>query len=446
MFGTAESGASLGAVAADVRQIAERARRASKTLARRTGPERRAVLLALADALGRADLRVPLLQANEKDLADAHAARERGELSQALVDRLVLSPAKLDGLGDGLAQLAGQDDLIGVSTLKRELDDGLVLSRVTCPLGVLGVVFEARPDAVPQISGLALRTANAVVLKGGSEARRTNAALVQLIGQTLETQGVDRAAVSLIEAREDVTQLLAQDDLIDLVIARGSAGFVRHVQASTKIEVLGHAEGLCHLFLHSSANARMAAAIAVDAKCAYPAACNAIETLLWAPGAEAALAETLEALTRAGATLKGCAATRALHPTLAQAELADWSTEYGDTTLAIRRVAGMAEALAHIERYGSRHTEAIVAQDLSAAAEFLGEVDAAGVFHNASPRFADGYRYGLGAEVGISTGKLHARGPVGVEGLVTYRWLLRGAGQIASDYGPGKRPLKHRDV
>lgn len=428
-----------------VRELASAARRAGRMLAHFPGPERRSLLLALADALGRPEERERLAAANEADLADARPRLATGELTQALVDRLVLSRGKLDSLCDGLVQLAGQKDLIGETTLRRELDDGLVLSRVSCPLGVLGVVFEARPDAVPQITGLALRTGNAVVLKGGREAQRSNEALVTLIKNTLQLQGVDPAVVGLLHGREQVDEMLQLDDLIDLVIARGSSSFVRHVQTKSTIEVLGHAEGLCHLFLHASADPAMAARIAVDAKCSYPAACNAIETLLWEPGAEAALASTVAALSQAGVTLKGCEATRGLHPSLAVASEDDWATEYGDMTLSIGRVDDLRRALEHIERYGSRHTEAIVAQDEGAASAFIATVDAAGVFHNASTRFADGYRYGLGAEVGISTGKLHARGPVGVEGLVTYRWILLGRGQVASDYGPGKRKFTHRD-
>ena len=430
----------------NVHEMARAAKKASASLAHATGPDRRSILLALADALATGPARDRVLAANEQDVEDAEAALARGELPSALVQRVALTADKLDGLCDGLGQLADQRDLIGRTTLARELDDGLVLRRVTCPLGVIGVVFEARPDAVVQIAGLALRTANACLLKGGAEARRSNAALVEVIRETLQIQGFDPALVAAIADREGVDALLSAEDDVDLIIARGSTKFVRHAQASTRLPVLGHAEGLCHLYLHHSADARGAARIAVDAKCSYPAACNAIETLLWEPGAEAALAACVQALADAGVTLRADEATRALHPQLGEATQADWSTEYGDKTLSIARVEHIAAALDHIARYGSRHTEAIVAEDESAAAMFTAAVDAAGVFVNASTRFADGYRYGLGAEVGVSTGKLHARGPVGVEGLVTYRWLLSGHGHVASDYGPGKRPFLHRDL
>jgi len=429
-----------------VRLIACAARRAGKELARAPGPQRRSILLALADALQRGDERARLLAANGEDVTEGRAMQARGELSAALVDRLVLTHTKLDALCDGLAQLASQKDLLGTADLRRELADGLTLSRVPCPLGVLGVVFEARPDAVPQIVGLAMRTGNAVVLKGGREAQRSNRALVKLIKETLRIQGVDPAAVALLEGREQVDRLLQCNDVIDLVIARGSGAFVRHVQSQTQIEVLGHAEGMCHLFVHGSADPAMAARIAVDAKCSYPAACNAIETLLWESPAHEALTCAVRALREADVTLRGCAATREVVPGLDAATDEDWSTEYGERILSIRRVDGLDGALEHIQRYGSRHTEAIVASDPSAVSEFIAQVDAAGVFHNASTRFADGYRYGLGAEVGVSTGKLHARGPVGVEGLVTYRWILHGQGDVASDFGEGGRRFTHRTL
>lgn len=430
----------------DVHQMALSAKKASASLAHATGPERRSILLALTDALAGGPARARVLAANEQDVQEAEAALARGELPSALVQRVGLTAAKLDGLCDGLGQLADQRDLIGRTTLSRELDDGLVLRRVTCPLGVIGVVFEARPDAVVQIAGLALRTANACLLKGGAEARRSNAALTDVIRETLGIQGFDPALVGAISDRAGVDALLAAEESVDLIVARGSTKFVRHAQAHSNIPVLGHAEGLCHLYLHHSADPRAAAGIAVDAKCSYPAACNAIETLLWEPGAEAALAACVQALAGADVELRADAATRELHPDLDAATDEDWATEYGDKTLSIAKKEHIAAALDHIAQYGSRHTEAIVAEDETAAAMFTAAVDAAGVFVNASTRFADGYRYGLGAEVGVSTGKLHARGPVGVEGLVTYRWLLSGHGHVSADYGPGKRPFKHRDL
>jgi glutamate-5-semialdehyde dehydrogenase len=432
------------------------ARRASKPLAALPGPERCGLLTALADALEQPERIAEVLAANARDRAAATAAEAAGTLSPALVARLGLDATKLAGLADGLRTLAAKPALLGVVSVRRELDEGLVLERVSCPLGVLGVVFEARPDAVVQIAGLALASGNAVLLKGGSEARESNRALVALIHTVMRERELDPACVTLLEDRAAFAALLDCHEQVDLIIARGSGPFVQRVMAATKIPVLGHAEGLCHVYVHADAEPERAAAILVDAKTSYPAACNAVETLLWHADARAAASACLRALADAGVELRGDPATlalaRALEIPVQPASEADWASEYGEPILAVGQVADLDQALAHIERYGSKHTEAIVCADPSptaqhpAAERFLAEVDAACVFVNASTRFADGYRFGLGAEVGIATGKLHARGPVGVEGLLSYRWLLRGHGQVASAYGPGKRAFTHREL
>lgn len=427
-----------------MRARAEAARSAGQALARLTADERSALLRAVADALETNDVQERVLTANRDDVAATREEAERGTLDPALLQRLGLDPRKLAGLSEGLRQLAGHDDLVGRVTLRRELDEGLVLERVTCPLGVLGVVFESRPDALVQIAGLALRSGNAVVLKGGREALRSNQALTTALQAVISARGLDPAAITLLEAREEVDALLTLDDVVDLVVARGSSEFVAMVRRKTRIPVMSHAAGVCHLYLHESARPEMAASLAVDGKCSYPAACNSVETLLWDGGAGEALDAAVAALGVAGVELRGCPATRARHPQMTAATEADWDAEYGTLVLAIRQVANEDAALAHIAAHGSRHTEAIVAEDAAAAERFLREVDAAGVFWNASTRFADGYRYGLGAEVGISTDKLHARGPVGVEGLLTYRWILRGHGQRTTDYGPGGRSFTHK--
>jgi glutamate-5-semialdehyde dehydrogenase len=429
-----------------IRDLARAARTACHPLAALAGPARSALLRDLAAALRDPAARAAVFAANADDRAAAADLQARGELDPARLARLGLDAAKLDGVCHGIDQLAAAPELLGRPLVRRELDRGLVLEQVPAPLGVLAVVFEARPDAVPQISGLALKSGNAVILKGGREALRTNRALVAAIHPVLAAHGQDPACVTLLEQREDLDDLLAHHDLIDLVIARGGKAFVHHVQAHTRIPVMGHAEGLCHLYVHRSADPAMAAGIAVDAKCGYPAACNAIETLLWDHDAGPALDACVAALLAAGVELRGCPATRARHPQLVAATEADWDTEYGAKILALRQVPDLDAALAHVAAHGSRHTEAIVAADPAAAERFLAEVDAADVFWNASTRFADGYRFGLGAEVGISTGKLHARGPVGAAGLLTSRWLLRGDGHVAGDYGPGKRPFTHRDL
>ncbi|MEZ4449288.1 MAG: glutamate-5-semialdehyde dehydrogenase [Nannocystaceae bacterium] len=418
------------------------ARKAAPALIAR-GPAGRAAILAdLAAELEDMSVRTGLLAANREDLD--RAAHE--SVAPARQARLGLAAAKLDGLADGLRQLAAAADRVGAITLRRELDEGLVLTRERCPLGTLGVVFEARPDAVIQIAGLAIKSGNALLLKGGSEARSSNAALVAVIHRVLARHGLDPALVANLERRDDFAALLDLEGVVDLIIARGGASFVHQVMERSKIPVMGHAEGLCHVVLGDTAAPAMAARILVDAKGSYPAACNAVETLLWTPGAGAALDASVAALAAAGVELRGCAATRARHPAMIAATDDDWATEYGALILSIRGVPDLDAALDHIERFGSGHTEAIVTDDAAEAERFLAAVDAASIFHNASTRFADGYRYGLGAEVGISTQKLHARGPVGVDGLLTERWLLRGRGQVSTDYGPGKRAYTHRDL
>jgi glutamate-5-semialdehyde dehydrogenase len=430
----------------DLRDTIAAARAAARRLAALSGAERSGLLDDLAAALEAPATRQTVLAANAEDLAAAKADVSAGRLAPALVKRLGLDAAKLDSVVDGLRQLARTPELVGRVTTHRELDDGLVLRRVTCPLGVLGVVFEARPDALAQITGLAWKSGNAVVLKGGREARASNRALAAVAHQVLAARGIDARATVLLEERAEVDALLGMHDLVEMMIARGSSEFIRYVRGHTRIPVMAHADGICHLYLHAAADADKAARIAVDAKCSYPAACNSIETLLWDEGAGAALDAAVAALRAREVELRGCADTRRRHPDMKPATDGDWDTEYGALVLSIRRVSGLDEALAHIARHGSRHTEAIVTGDGAAAARFLAEVDAACVFHDASTRFADGYRFGLGAEVGISTDKLHARGPVGVEGLLTYRWLLEGAGHVSAEYGPGGRRFTHKDL
>ncbi len=425
-----------------MRAAAIEARAAGPVIAGLSASARRALLRGIADALCVASVRDELQLANRKDL-DRAASSQLAEVKRA---RLHLRDQKLDALADGLRQLAAAPELLGKATLRRQLDEGLVLERMPCPLGTLGVVFEARPDAIPQIAGLALKSGNSLLLKGGSEALESNRALVALIRRQLVAHNLPEGAVCLLERREDFAALLGMHELVDLIIARGSTPFVRRVMASTEIPVMGHAEGLCHIYLHPPVDPVGAARIVVDAKCSYPAACNAVETLLWHPGAGEALDACIAALAAEGVELRGCAATRARAPGIAKAGAEDWHREYGSKILAIRQVADLEAALGHIACYGSRHTEAVLSEDKATCTRFVARVDAAAVFVNVSTRFTDGYRFGLGAEVGISTGKLHARGPVGVEGLLTYRWILRGSGQISADYGPGKRMLMRRDL
>ncbi len=424
-----------------IQALAEAARSASRLLATTPAGLRTEVLTRLAEALER---QAPaLLAANAEDL---HAARD--VLDAASLQRLTLDASKLAAMAQGVRAVAALPDPLHRVQLRRQLDEGLELTRVACPLGVLCVIFESRPDALIQISALALKSGNAVLLKGGSEAVLSNAALLALVQQALRETGLPETAVQGLPDRAAVATLLQRPDLVDLVIPRGSNALVRSIQESTRIPVLGHSEGICHLYLDAAADTTMAVGLVRDAKLQYPSACNAVETVLIHRQAAARLLPALVAdLVPRGVELRGCAACLALVPSLGTATDLDWDTEYGAPILALKVVEDLDSALAHIQAHGSGHTEAIVTEDAAAAARFLAEVDAAGVFHNASTRFADGFRYGFGAEVGISTGRIHARGPVGIEGLLSYRYLLRGSGQRVEDYGgPSARPFTHLDL
>jgi glutamate-5-semialdehyde dehydrogenase len=432
--------------AMNLRETLQAARVAARRLALLSGPERSALLCDFAAALSEAAAKQAIFAANAADMAVAREEEEAGRLNAALVKRLSLDEKKLATTVDGIGQLAAMPELVGRTLSHRILDHGLILKRQSAPLGVLGVVFEARPDALVQITSLAWKSGNAVALKGGREATRSNRALTEVAHQVLRKHDIDICAMVLLEERAEVDSLLGMDDLVEMVIARGSSQFIRHVRSHTRIPVMAHADGICHAYLHASADPAMAARVLVDSKCSYPAACNAVETLLWDNDAGEALDACVKALQESKVELRGCAETRKRHPQLKLATDEDWDTEYGELVLSIRQVSGMDEALAHIARHGSRHTDTILAQDGVAAGRFLTEVDSACVFHNASTRFSDGYRFGLGAEVGISTDKLHARGPVGVEGLLTYRWLLFGRGQCTTDYSPDGRHYIHKDL
>ena len=430
----------------NLRESLQAARVAARRLAQLSGPERSALLGDFAAALSEPAAKQAIFAANAADMALAREEEKAGRLGAALVKRLSLDEKKLATTVDGLGQLARMPELVGRTLSHRILDHGLILKRVSAPLGVLGVVFEARPDALVQITSLAWKSGNAVALKGGREAAQSNRALTAVAHAVLSKHGIDASAMVLLEDRADVDSLLGMDDLVEMIIARGSSQFIRHVRSHTRIPVMAHADGICHAYAHASAEPAMSAKVLVDSKCSYPSACNAVETLLWDSGAGAALDACVQALQDAKVELRGCAETRKRHPQMKPATDEDWATEYGDLVLSIRQVSGLDEALAHIARYGSRHTDTILAQDAEVASRFLAEVDSACVFHNASTRFSDGYRFGLGAEVGISTDKLHARGPVGVEGLLTYRWLLHGRGQCTLDYSPDGRHYIHKDL
>ncbi|WP_068817322.1 glutamate-5-semialdehyde dehydrogenase [Phormidesmis priestleyi] len=421
--------------------LAQKTRNAARQLGTQTADVKNRAIAAIAEALE--TNATEILAANAADCAAAKAA----EISPALYARLKLDEAKLKAAIAGVRDVGRLTDPIGVIQINRELDEGLILKRVTCPLGVLGVIFEARPDAVMQISSLAIKSGNGVILKGGKEAIRSCEALVKAIHQGLAQTEIDPSVVQLLTTREETLELLKLDQFVDLIIPRGSNSFVRFVQDNTRIPVLGHAEGICHLYVDRTANIQKAIKIAVDSKTQYPAACNAIETLLVHQAiASEFLLEAASALQAKNVDLRGDERTREILNITAATE-ADWITEYSDLTLAIRVVDSLEAAIEHINTYGSRHTDAIVTEDLTSAQTFLAQVDAAGVYHNCSTRFADGFRYGFGAEVGISTQKMPPRGPVGLEGLVTYKYQLVGNGHIAATYsGTNAKPFTHQDL
>ena len=409
-------------------------------LGRLSDQQRSQAVEAMAAALEAAAGRI--VAANQADLEAAAA----DGLAPALVARLKLDAAKLAGAIDGVRQVAQLPDPLGVLQLHRELDAGLVLERVSVPLGVLGVIFEARPDAVMQIASLAIRSGNGAMLKGGREASRSCAAILEALREGLANSAVDPQALELLTSREESLGLLKLDGLVDLIIPRGSNELVRFIQDNTRIPVLGHADGVCHLYVDREVNLAQAVRIALDAKTQYPAACNAIETLLLHEQTAADfLKQALPVFQAAGVRLRGDAGSQALGVAEA-ADEADWRTEFSDLVLSVRVVPDLSGALEHIRRYGSRHTDAICTTNGDTAETFLRSVDSAGVYLNCSTRFADGFRYGFGAEVGISTQTLPPRGPVGLEGLVTYRYQLRGDGHIAADYASGVRAFTHRDL
>lgn len=431
----------------DVLEQARAAKVASRALAKLSEADKNLLLEKIALQLEtNSDA---ILAANALDAKDACEMVERGELSQALYQRLLLTTHKLRGMIAAVRAVAELPDPAGRVLARTLLDEDLVLEKVSCPLGLLAVIFESRPDAITQITSLAIKSGNAVILKGGSEVTGTMKAILTAVHVALEGV-VPPDAVMGIYGRDAVAALLTMHGTIDLVIPRGSNALVQHIQQNTLIPVLGHADGVCHVYVDAAANPDMAVAIAVDSKVQYPAACNAAETILVHSGiAETFLPQLARSLAEEGVRIRGCETTRRILANVGVDPVADedWHTEYSDLTVAIRVVENRNEALDHIERFGSHHTDVIVTDDEDSAQRFLADVDSANVYHNCSTRFADGYRYGFGAEVGISTSKMHARGPVGLEGLVTYKYKLRGSGQVVRDYsGPGAKPFLHKHL
>jgi glutamate-5-semialdehyde dehydrogenase len=397
-------------------------------------------LRAIADALKAG--REKIFEANAKDLANADATG----VPTPVKKRLKFDESKLSACLSGIKDLCSLPDPLGKVTLNRELDEGLVLTRLTCPIGVIGVIFEARPDALVQISTLCLKSGNCAVLKGGSETRTTNRVLFDIIYKAAVDAGLPENCLALCEERSEISELLKCEGNVDLIIPRGSNAFVRYIMDNTHIPVMGHADGICHTYIDSAADLGKAVKIVTDAKTQYVSVCNATETLLVNRAVvNTILPKVRDALLEKNVKLRH---TAELEPVLHGEVIADddFANEYLDYILAVKAVDSVDEAIAHINRYGSHHTDAIITENKAAADRFCALVDSADCFVNCSTRFADGYRFGFGAEVGISTGKLHARGPVGLEGLVTYKYRLEGNGHIVADYAEGRSAFHFKDL
>ncbi|MDR3721942.1 MAG: glutamate-5-semialdehyde dehydrogenase [Candidatus Acidoferrales bacterium] len=438
--------ASLQTSESSVAAIARRARIASRAIAKLSAEARNEALIAVAQAIEQSARKI--LDANERDCRAAEAEIAAGRMSSAMLARLRVTERGIAQMAAQVREVARLEDPLGRRLSATELDDGLVLYKESCPFGVVGVIFESRPDVVPQLASLALKSGNAVLLKGGVEAAHTNEALVSIWREGLRRfPAIPADSINLLQTRADVKEMLTLDRDVDLIIPRGSYALVQFIMEHSRIPVLGHSEGICHVYVDRAADLDKAIDIAYDAKVQYPAVCNAAETLLVHEAiAGKFLPRMVAKLKGANVEIRGDAKTLALFPKdgIVPATEEDWATEYSDLILSVKIVADLEEAIEHVNCYGSRHTDAIVTEDAEAARRFLDEVDAAGVFHNASTRFADGYRYGLGAEVGISTSKLHARGPMGLEGLTTYKYKLHGDGHTVGPYAKGEKKFKHR--
>lgn len=405
--------------------LAKNAKFASKKLATLSSEIKNKALLAIAEALDSNKNRI--FEANKIDLELAE-----GNISQSVLNRLKLDENKMRDMIQGVVDIYNLEDPIGKISLQRSLDTGLILSKISCPIGVLGIIFEARPDVISQISALAIKSSNTVILKGGKESKNTNQTIMEIIQDALaKIENFPQNVLTQVFSRDDVKEMLEQDKYIDLIIPRGGNSLVQFVKDNTKIPVLGHADGICHIFVDEHADFDKAKKIIIDAKTQYPSACNAVETLL--------IHNNYTKKDELINELKNASIELVFTPE-------SWHKEYSDKILAVKYVKDIEEAIEHINEYSSGHTEAIITENRENAQIFLSAVDSAGVYHNASTRFADGFRYGFGAEVGISTNKTHARGPVGLEGLTIYKYTLQGNGDIVADYAEGKKKFNHKDL
>ena len=411
-------------------QIAKNAKQASLAVADISSKIKNEALNKIAQAFE--EHKQEIFDANMLDLEQAQNLVENGEITKSAYNRLKLDENKMRDMIQGVRDIAKLENPVGKNLFVRELDEGLTLYKVSCPIGVLGIIFEARPDVISQISALAIKSSNAVILKGGKESKNTNKKILEIInGALLAVEGFPQDVIQQVFSRDDVSEMLKCDNYINLIIPRGGNKLVKYIKENTNIPVLGHASGICHIFVDESADINIASSVVVDAKTQYPSACNAVETLL--------IHKNFKKADELLASLQ-------LEEIKLISNPESWETEYGDKVLAYKFVDNLDDAIEHINKYGSGHTDSIITTNIENAEKFMNKVDSAGVYYNASTRFADGFRYGFGAEVGISTNKTHARGPVGLEGLTIYKYKLIGNGHIVDDYAKGKKQFHHKDL
>lgn len=423
----------------DLKEELKKVKLAAPALAASSEESRNKALEAVCKAI--VEQKEQIFAANQEDMEQA----EKDGVATPVMKRLKFDEGKLKDVTAGIKDLIRLPDPLFQTQFTRELDEGLTLQRVTCPIGVIGVIFEARPDALIQISALCIKSGNCVVLKGGSETLRTNKTLFQIIEKAVREAGLVEHCMMQLEARSEINELLSCHESVDLLIPRGSNAFVQYIMNNTKIPVMGHADGICHIYVDKDADLEKAVPIVVDSKTQYVSACNTVETLLVHKDiVDEFMPMLAKALQEKKVTLRGTKEIRDVVSCEAATE-EDYATEYLDYIISAKTVANVEEAIDHINYYGSHHTDCIVTENAETAETFMNLVDSAGVYQNCSTRFADGYRYGFGAEVGISTGKLHARGPVGLEGLVSYKYKLFGQGHIVDDYATGKKSFHFKD-
>lgn len=412
----------------------------SSKMASKSAEIRNAALANIAKVL--TDNKVKIFEANEKDLAEA----KENNIPDSVVKRLKFSEQKLNDVIKGIENLIGLQDKVFETQFVRELDEGLTLVRQTCPIGVIGVIFEARPDALVQIASLCIKSGNCAILKGGSETKHTNKVLFSLIYEAAVASGLPENCLFQAELRDEISELLDCHESVDLLIPRGSNSFVQYIMNNTKIPVMGHADGICHIYVDSDFDIEKAIPVIIDAKTQYTAACNSVETLLVHKDAADKLMEKLNEAFKANDIELRATKEIADKCDCSVATDEDFETEYLDLIISAKTVENIDEAIYHINKYGSHHTDCIITENKESAEYFMKMVDSAGVYQNCSTRFADGFRYGFGAEVGISTGKIHARGPVGLEGLMTYKYKLYGNGHIVNDYATGMKEFNFKDL